>query len=121
MWTYTLPVIHDAPLNDKLIDFYINQTGPYWDPERKFVDDRYASIPFPYRRLADRNYSMSYDWTLGQLAGYLRSWSAVQHIIRVKNSDPVQPFYESLLDLWPEGEIKRIEFPITLIVGKVNG
>jgi SAM-dependent methyltransferase len=121
VWTYQLPVIHDTTLNDRLIDFYINRTGAYWDSERRYVDDRYASIPFPYRRLSDRNFNMFYDWTPAQMAGYLRSWSAVQHIMRESNLDPVQPFYESLLDRWPEGELKRIGFPITLIVGKVSG
>ena len=114
-------MIHDSGANEKLKDFYITDTGPYWDAERKYVENRYDTIPFPYKRIGYRTYSMFYQWTPEQMAGYLKSWSAIQHFIRIRGFDPVHPFYTSLLELWPAGTGKPIEFPITVIVGKVHG
>ena len=37
---------------DLLIDhFYRDITGPYWDHERKYVDNYYQTIPFPFKEI----------------------------------------------------------------------
>ena len=43
MWTIT-------PAVDALVErFYNGTVGPYWPPERRFVQEAYATIPFPFR------------------------------------------------------------------------
>jgi ubiquinone/menaquinone biosynthesis C-methylase UbiE len=37
-------------VNRDIDDFYAF-TGPYWDPERKYLDDRYQTIPFPFNEI----------------------------------------------------------------------
>src|SRR3954463_16650076 len=31
--------------------FYREVTGPYWDKERRFVDEHYQTIPFPFKEI----------------------------------------------------------------------
>ena len=44
-WGYGLVQI-DTALDAVMLDFYRNRIGPYWDPQRKHIDDEYATLPF---------------------------------------------------------------------------
>jgi hypothetical protein len=45
--------------------------------------------------------------------GYLGTWSAVQHFIRKNNQNPIEDvFVAHLKEVWPEGEIKEVRFPV---------
>ncbi len=45
-WTYKLGAVTD-PVDAVMRAFYRDLIGPYWPPERRFIDDAYASISFP--------------------------------------------------------------------------
>ena len=48
VWSYSL--LRVTPAIDRLIDkFYTGVVGPFWPTERKFVDDKYQSIIFPFQ------------------------------------------------------------------------
>ncbi|WP_315821838.1 class I SAM-dependent methyltransferase [Paraflavitalea speifideaquila] len=51
IWGYGLIQTGDAVLQTIIHDFYRLKTGPYWDAERKYVDDQYTTVPFPYAEL----------------------------------------------------------------------
>ena len=50
--------------------------GPYWNPRRRWVDEGYRSVPFPFPELATPRFELRVAWSLSQLGEYLRSWSA---------------------------------------------
>ena len=76
-WSYSL--LYISPEIDKLIrSFYKDVTGHYyWDAERKYVDEEYKTIPFPFNEIATPKFTMEYLWTMEELQGYLTTWSAV--------------------------------------------
>lgn len=102
------------PAIDALVwHLYRDVLGPYWDAERRLVEQAYATLPFPFEEMTFPETAMEYDWTLGNLIGYLNTWSALQHYVREKGVSPIsEAFMESLRAAWPEGEVRTARFPI---------
>ena len=71
--------------------------GPYWDPERKYVDDEYRSIPFPFNEISAPGFTSIHSWTIEHLIGYLHTWSAVKAYKTATGSDPVEKISPPLL------------------------
>lgn len=109
------------PAIDQLIqEFYTVTMGDYWDPERKFIDEGYQTIPFPFEIVPAPAFSSTYRWRQAQLLGYISTWSAVQHYINKNNVHPVSEFSKKIAAIWPEHEEKKVVFPLLLRVGRIN-
>jgi hypothetical protein len=118
IWGYSLLTI--SPPIDWLIGrFYREKIGPYWDAERKLVDDHYAHIYFPFREIQTPSFQMSYRWTLDELEGYLNTWSAVQNFERAHHLNPVPELMGQIAPLWQEGK-QTVNFPLFLKLGCVS-
>ena len=100
-----------------LHDFYTNIVGPYWDPERKYLDENYTTIPFPFEEQETPKFVNELTWDFEQLTGYLETWSAVQHYIKQHNSNPIDLIREALREAWQKGD-KKVYFPLLLRIGK---
>jgi len=117
---YSDPVLED-PSADRILQHYNKGVvGPYWPPERKFVDDSYASIPFPFAPLQVPALKMEREWSLTELAGYLRSWSATNRYIKQNGVDPVEAFEREMETVWRDPAEKRhLKWPFTIRAGHV--
>jgi SAM-dependent methyltransferase len=112
-------VLEIAPEIDAIIrKFYRETTGPFWPPERELVETDYKSIKFPFAELPPIRFEMRERWSLYQLGGYLRTWSATQKFIAARGFDPVDSVVEELGRVWknPE-EVREIKWPLHLRVG----
>src|SRR5262249_22939954 len=74
-WTYAAPTM-DGELGERLHRFIFDDLRPYWPPERKYVDENYQTIPFPFARIETPPFSLENDWTIDQIVGYMNSMSA---------------------------------------------
>ncbi|MCB0629528.1 MAG: class I SAM-dependent methyltransferase [Saprospiraceae bacterium] len=122
----------DETINPIIDRFYHDIVGPYWDTERRHLDDAFARIPFPLERLATPQLNMDYQWTFEQTLGYFSSWSSVQHYKRKHGSDPVELIRAELERAWLGSEQKRkkdladmntkktASFHILLRIGRLN-
>lgn len=107
---------------DPIIEnFYNNTIGAYWDEERKYVEEEYKTIPFPFEQLGVPHFVNTQRWTLQHLLGYLNTWSAVKHFIREKGYNPVDTISKELEAAWGSQLEKEIKFPILLRIGRVHG
>jgi ubiquinone/menaquinone biosynthesis C-methylase UbiE len=109
-------------INDKvdpwLHHFYKDITGPYWDKERKYIDELYKTIPFPFNEIPAPRLQIEYHWTREQFIGYINTWSAVQHFIKTNKRHPVSDeLKHKLNDLWPDDAIHKISFPLLIRTG----
>ncbi|MDV6168076.1 class I SAM-dependent methyltransferase [Flavobacterium sp. DG1-102-2] len=105
---------------DKLLKhFYYDITGPYWDAERRYLDENYTTIPFPFEELETQEFVNEFTWTFEQLTGYLETWSAVQHYIKKNGTNPIDLIKEELKEIWEEGD-KKVTFPLLLRIGKLR-
>lgn len=96
-------------------DFYHNVVGPYWQPELKLVEDGYRTLAFPRPELSVPTFLMELEWSLEELLGYVRSWSATALYIQSRSSDPVPDLQRRLLPSWGEPRSrKRIRWPLSV-------
>ncbi|MCI4671860.1 MAG: class I SAM-dependent methyltransferase [Bacteroidia bacterium] len=121
IWGYGLLRI-EADI-DRLIDkFYYEIVGPYWNAERKHVDNAYRSIPFDFEEIPEKeNKSIDTKWSLNQLEGYFNSWSSVQNFKKQNaGKNPVDQIIGELQDIWKENELKGVRFPIFMRTGRIE-
>ena len=108
------------PESDKLIiDLHRNILGPYWDPERKLVDENYKTIPFPFNEveIEDGKFIETFTWDFEHLLGYIDSWSATQHYIKKHGKNPADLIRDELKETWEKSD-KQVTFPLLLRVGR---
>jgi SAM-dependent methyltransferase len=79
---------------------YLDLTGPYWPPERALVESGYASLPFPFERIATPSIELCMHWDVEHFLAYLRSWSATQRYVRALEHDPVALVEPALREAW---------------------
>lgn len=103
-----------------LRDFQEGTVGPYWNPGRRWVDEEYRTIPFPFEEIALPPLVLRTNWTLRQLGEYVRSWSAVAKYRREHGQDPVAPLLEQLGQHWGPNATREITWPLTIRVGRVR-
>ncbi len=118
VWAYGKQQIED-PRIQALVDGYYSETvGPFWPPERHWVEDGYRTLPFPYDELAAPTLAMTTTWSLPELLGYLSSWSATQRYQEARGQSPIPALAKTLEPLWGRPEERRpIHWPLALRVG----
>lgn len=109
-----------SPSIDSIINhFYTEIIGPYWDAERKYIDENYQTIPFPFKEIIPPNFEQTYLWNLDNLIGYLNTWSAVKHFISSNRYNPVNDLRNELKEVIGSEKV-RVHFPILLRMGYVE-
>ena len=120
IWTYNRNKLGDKKIDDAVYSFYENITKPYWDYERKYVDELYETVEFDYELLPVKQFETILNWQREDMIGYISSWSAIQKYIKVNGHSPIPIIEEELNKLWPEGEVKKVVFPIYLKLGRIK-
>jgi SAM-dependent methyltransferase len=105
-------------LDEVILHFYQNTVGPFWDLERKHVEQAYQSIPFPFEEIECPCFSSDFEWTFAHLIGYLQTWSATKHFQKQKGHNPLDLVLEDLKLAWGEEEKQVFRFPIFLRLGR---
>jgi ubiquinone/menaquinone biosynthesis C-methylase UbiE len=118
IWGYNLFSTNEPAVNELIKKFYTDIVGPYWDNERKYVDDNYNSVPFNFSALPAKQFYIKSGWSKDDVIGYLNSWSSVQHFIEANKYNPVDGIAGELDLLWKEE--KGISFPLFLKLGRVH-
>lgn len=126
-WCYTTPEINTA-VDAVFQQFYSVVSGPYWDPARKLVDQKYETIDFPFEPAGQLKHTGPFRFNaekvmdLEGLFTYLRSWSAYQTAkeqgVELLSGDVVDQFSRA----WSEdgSTHKTVVFPVYLRIGKVG-
>lgn len=110
-----------TPEIDSIIaHFYKNVIGPYWDPERKHLEQHYQNIPFPYKELETPEITNIKLWKLDNLLGYLNTWSAIQPFIEANGFNPIDTISKDLIAAWGNTEIRKVNFPIIFRAGRIK-
>lgn len=102
-----------------LKEFYYDIVGPYWDSERRYIDEMYQTIPFPFEEIAVPKFENRLVWDFEQLVGYLETWSATRHYIKANGDSPIDLIRERLRKSW-ENSTKEVVFPLILRIGRLK-
>ncbi|MBO9659129.1 MAG: class I SAM-dependent methyltransferase [Chitinophagaceae bacterium] len=117
-WSYSLLTI-SPEIDEYIRDYHFNILKAYWDAERRFVDDKYESIPFPFDEIVSPDFSITYEWSIEKLEGYLQTWSAYQKFVHVNGFDPVEALMIKIRPFW-KNETMKVEFPVNMRLGRVD-
>ncbi|GAB4201990.1 MAG: class I SAM-dependent methyltransferase [Wenzhouxiangellaceae bacterium] len=119
VWSYAITRA-ETPAVDEVLQFYYHQTlEPYWLPQRRWVEQGYRQLPFPYSELQPPSLSMEMRMTREQLLGYLNTWSATSRCREATGNEPLQPVNEALLKAWPQNQDQLlISWPLNLRLGR---
>ncbi len=108
-----------SPSVDLVLNHFYSQTlKEFWDPERKYIDEGYKTIPFPLQELVPPNFEILLDWNLDQLIGFLKTWSAVKHFENQKGYNPVDKIVDDLKSVWSGNDFHSVGFPVLLRIGR---
>ena len=122
VWTYQTPTVEPVELGGLLLRFARGMVGPYWPPERRLVEDGYRSVPFPFDEVPAPPFGMRVDWTVAQLAGYLRTWSATTRYTATLGVDPVLAFEQDAIALLGDPEARcTVTWPYAIRAGHRPG
>ena len=99
VWTYGTQHLDHESLDRVLQRFYTDVVGPHWPAERRHVESGYRTLSFPFTELEAPAFAMQEQWTLSELTGYLRTWSATQRFREAQGHDPVEELTVELRSL----------------------
>lgn len=108
------------PINQVIDDFYFNKIGKYWDTERRYIDEAYQTIPFPFEEIQTPSFTSKYYWSVEHLIGYLNTWSAVKHFKEQNGYNPTEHLKAEIENLWETENLQEVRFPMLLRVGRVG-
>jgi SAM-dependent methyltransferase len=117
-WTYGKHRVDGGAIDDELDHFYRDVVGPYWPPERRWVEAGYAGLPFPFAEFSIPAHEMAEHWTVDQMLGYIGTWSAVVRCRETTGIDPMPGLAERLLQLWPHGKRLTVRWMLSVRAGR---
>ena len=120
VWAYELATI--APAVDEVVhELYHDLLAGCWPPRRRFIEEGYRTIPFPFEDLELPPVEMSASWTFDELLAYLGTWSAVDRYRNDRGACPVEIVLERLRTAWGDTAAPRVvRWPLALRVGCVE-
>ena len=120
VWCYTMPKL--GGVIDEIVDAYYSKTcGPYWAPDRRLVDQGYATLAMPFDDVVSPSLHIEARLTLDAFAGYLRTWSATQKLAAAIGRDPVIEVEEALRPHWGHAtDAWLARWPLHLRAGRVT-
>ena len=119
VWCYSGVTI-DPAVDPLIRTYYRDVVGPHWAPERILVDEGYRSVVFPFPEITAPPFEIAVEWTLADLEGYLRSWSASASYRKAHGEDPVARVHPALEAAWGRpDDAKPVRWPLHVRVGRV--
>ncbi|MEJ2710846.1 MAG: methyltransferase domain-containing protein [Anaerolineales bacterium] len=79
VWTYHFLVVNPA-VDAVLARFYWQTLDVFWPERIHFLEEHYQTLPFPFEEIEPPAFQMQANWGLGDLVGFINSWSATQNI-----------------------------------------
>lgn len=120
VWCYVLFHTDNTAFNAVLNTFYTEIVSTYWPPERKYLDEEYKTIPFPFTEITPvPEFSIINHWSGKQIIDYLQTWSGVKAYEAHYKENPVEKwFVPRLADCIADMEkLLTVTMPLVVKVG----
>jgi len=122
VWCYTLFKTDNDALNKLIEQFYVEVIGAYWPPGRKYIDEHYTTLPFPFDEITTPDFAIKNHWTLSQLMDYLNTWSAIKAYENKNKTNPIEnwllPRLEESVNI--TDHLLEVTMPLIVKVAAVN-
>lgn len=110
----------DGFLHDLIRVFTFATLKDHWPAERNFVNDGYASLPFPFEERQPPALAIVKGLSREALLGYINTWSSVSDLRRKGKSEIFTKFEAQLKELWGEEPVREVRWPISMRVGNIR-
>jgi ubiquinone/menaquinone biosynthesis C-methylase UbiE len=121
VWCYGINHVEGEEVDRLAQEYYGKTLDAYWPESRRKVEAGYRILPFPFHEMKTPSFPMEIQWTLDQLLGYYRTWSATSRYIAANGNDPTVPLGEALARVWGDpSKPRRVTWPITMRLGRVE-
>ncbi len=117
-FAYSMFQAEDVEVNELIKNFYA-ASSPYWDTERKYIDEGYQTIPFPFDEIETPSFQIKYRWTIEQVLGYIETWSANQHHIKKFGTSLVSKGFTDELRRLSSDQPIDLCFPVHMRMGRL--
>jgi SAM-dependent methyltransferase len=117
VWCYG-EVSVDGATDAVIRHFYHDVVGPYWPPQRRYVESGYRDLPFPFNELPVLELTMAKHWSLDELVAYIGTWSATQRFIAVTGTNPLPELQRALASCWGRQQTREVTWPLSVRAGK---
>lgn len=118
VWGYGLHSVNEA-VDHVVKKYYSEIVGPFWPPERKIIEEKYETLSFPFQKIDTPQYEISAAYSLGEMRGYLASWSATQRYMQHHGKNPLETITSDLKQAWGDAEKRTLRWPIYMKVGHI--
>ncbi len=108
VWSYGSASADTPALSDCIAQFEYDTLGSYWPPGRALVGEALLDLPFPFDEIESPAFTLEATWTIDQLVGYVRSWSATQRYVDAHSSNPTTQFERELRMHWGDPASRHV-------------
>ncbi|HEX4966184.1 MAG TPA: class I SAM-dependent methyltransferase [Thermoanaerobaculia bacterium] len=117
-WAYNLARV--SPELDVLIDRLGREiVGPYWPPERRWVDEEYRTLPFPFDEVEVPALWIEEQWDFSRFVPYFSTWSATNRYRKATGHDPLEEVGEEMERAWGDpSQVRTVRWPIMMRAGR---
>ena len=120
VWSYGSAAADAPALTDCIARLEWDTLGSYWPSGRALVGEALRDLPFPFEEIESPAFRLEANWTIEQLMGYVRSWSATQRYVDERGNDPTPDFVRALREHWGDPASRHvIHWPFVLRLGRV--
>jgi SAM-dependent methyltransferase len=117
-WCYALHSVEPV-IDDIVAKYYSFIVGKFWPPERMYVEQRYRTLPFPFKEIPVPDLWIEDHYSLGQMTGYLASWSSTQRYIKEIGENPLLLIEDDLKKAWGDAPKRPIRWPLYFKVARI--
>jgi hypothetical protein len=93
----------------------------YWAEGRKWIDEKYQTIPFPFDEINAPKLSMKIKSSFSDYIGFLETWSATNTYLKQTGKNPIEQIIDQLKNVWGNLEnIYELNWQICMRIGNNN-
>ncbi|MBL8003926.1 MAG: class I SAM-dependent methyltransferase [Candidatus Kapabacteria bacterium] len=107
-------------IDECVFDFYTNKLNDYWDERRRYIDEQYSTIPFPFEEVKIPQYNCKMRWNRDELIVYLSTWSAVKKYNQETGNDAIEIIKPHIYSMWEENQEKTVTIPIITKIARIK-
>ena len=116
---------YDIPTSDSTVDSIVRRwnfemLAPYWEPERHHLYKHFEDQPFEFEPITAPGFRIVVDWGKEELVGNLKTWSALQRMVREVGEGAFNEVVGKIKAVWDDGQKKRFTYPVFVKLGRVT-
>lgn len=118
VWSYDLMQV--SPEIDRLVHWLARKSpvAQCWPPERRWVDEEYRTLPFPFEEVPVPPLFIEARLPLDRVTGYIGTWSASARYRKETGRDSADLIRSELEAAWGNPEEERlVRWPIMMRAG----